>query len=243
MKTKVWAHRGASDYAPENTLEAFELSVKQEADGIELDIQLTKDGEVVVIHDETIDRVSDSQGYVKEYTLKELKQFNTNKHFPEYGKVLIPTLEEVYQLIKPTNLIINVELKTSINFYPGIEEKVIKLARKLGMEDRVLYSSFNHYSLMKLKEINEDVKTGILIQDAIVDIPGYAFKLGVDAIHPSLNLLKLPNFIKNSKEKNIAIHPWTVNEEEDIKMLVENEIDAIITNKPDLCKRVINNIR
>ena len=93
--TKVWAHRGASGYAPENTLEAFKKAEKMKADGVELDVQLTKDGELVVIHDETVDRVSGEKGFVKDYTLKELKRLNVSKHMPSYDKkTRIPTLDE-----------------------------------------------------------------------------------------------------------------------------------------------------
>ena len=110
----VWAHRGASGYAPENTLEAFQLAIEQKADGVELDVQLSKDGVLVVIHDESLDRVSDGRGYVKDYTLQELKSFNFNKMHPEYGIVRIPTLEEVYALLKNTGLTINTELKNKL---------------------------------------------------------------------------------------------------------------------------------
>ena len=113
-RTKVWAHRGASGYVPENTLDAFQKAVEMGADGIELDVQMTKDGELVVIHDETIDRVSDGKGWVKDYTYAELKKFNFNKTHPEYEKEEIPTVEQVYLLIKPTKLMINVEIKTGI---------------------------------------------------------------------------------------------------------------------------------
>ena len=106
-KTKVWAHRGASGYAPENTLDAFQKAVEMGADGIELDVQMTKDSELVVIHDETIDRVSNGKGWVKDYTYEELKKINFNKTHLEYTKEEIPTLEQVYRLIKPTNLTIN----------------------------------------------------------------------------------------------------------------------------------------
>ena len=154
-KTKVWAHRGASGYAPENTLDAFRKAVEMGADGIELDVQMTKDGELVVIHDETIDRVSNGKGWVKDYTYEELKKFNFNKTHLEYTKEEIPTLEQVYLLIKPTNLTINVEIKTGIVFYPGIEERVLELTDRLGMKERVIYSSFNHYTIRKIKESDQ----------------------------------------------------------------------------------------
>ena len=145
-RTKVWAHRGASGYAPENTLEAFQKAIEQNADGIELDVQMTKDGELVVIHDETIDRVCEGSGWVKDFTYGKLCRFHFNKTHPEYEHAQIPTLEEVYALIKPTDLTINVEIKTGVVFYPEIEKRVLELTARMGMEERVLYSSFNHYT-------------------------------------------------------------------------------------------------
>ena len=104
-KTKIFAHRGASGYAPENTLEAFALAITQGADGIELDVQLTKDGIPVVIHDETIDRVTEKKGWVKDYTLKELKKLTVLKDkFPEYSAAKIPTLEEVLDAVKASGI-------------------------------------------------------------------------------------------------------------------------------------------
>ena len=136
--TKVFAHRGASGYAPENTLQAFSLAQEQGADGIELDVQLTKDGEVVVIHDETIDRTSTGKGYVRDYTLEELKKFSFHNHMEKYKGVKIPTLREVLELVKPGKMEVNIELKTGIFWYPDIEEKTMKIVEEAGMEDRVM---------------------------------------------------------------------------------------------------------
>lgn len=133
-KMKIWAHRGASGYAPENTMEAFSEAVRRKADGIELDVQLTKDGEIVVIHDEKLERVSNGTGWVKDYTLKELRKLNFNKTFPEQGSARIPTLKEVYELMKKEDMLVNVELKTSIVFYEGLVDKVLDLAARMRME-------------------------------------------------------------------------------------------------------------
>ncbi|MDE6182363.1 MAG: glycerophosphodiester phosphodiesterase, partial [Eubacteriales bacterium] len=146
INTKIFAHRGASAYAPENTMEAFKLAIKQNADGIEIDVHLTKDNHVVVIHDETIDRVSNGKGFVRDYTLEELRQFSYNYNFNQYENVKIPTLEDVLELIKPTNLILNIELKTNFLWYENIEEIVLSIVDKFEMQDRIIYSSFNHYS-------------------------------------------------------------------------------------------------
>ena len=132
-RTLVWGHRGASGYAPENTMTAFEKAVELGADGIELDVQLTKDGELVVIHDETIDRVSYGSGWVKDFTYAKLIKHNFNRTHTEYEHAQIPTLEEVYALIKPTDLTINVEIKTGVVLYPEIEGRVLDLTERMGL--------------------------------------------------------------------------------------------------------------
>ena len=239
-RTLVWAHRGASGYAPENTLEAFQKAIDLKADGIELDVQMTKDGQLVIIHDETVNRVSDGRGWVKDFTLEEIKKLNVNKKFPEYGTVNIPTLEDVYQLMKATDLIINVEIKNGIVFYENIEEKVMELTKKMGLQDRIIYSSFNHYSVMKLKKLDPSVKTGFLYEDGYLDMPEYASKHGVEALHPALYNLQYPDFIEDCKARNIEIRPWTVKKKEDMRMLCEKKMNAMITNYPDIGRKVVD---
>ena len=241
MKSKVWAHRGASAYAPENTLEAFRMGAEQGADGVELDVQLSKDGQLVVIHDETIDRVSDGHGYVRDYTLEELKKFVFNKTHPEYADARIPTLGEVYDLLKPLGLEINVEIKTGIYFYPGIEEKLYLLEKEKGMQGKIIYSSFNHYSVMKMREYDPAARTGLLYADGFQDVPGYAAGLGADALHPVLYNLQYDGFLEACREKNLLLHVWTVDDEKYMKLLVKEGIDAIITNKPDVARRIVDN--
>lgn len=237
--TKVWGHRGASGYAPENTLEAFKMAVEMKADGVELDIQLTKDGELVVIHDETINRVSNGSGWVKDYTLKELKSFNYNKMHPEYRSVTIPTLEEVYDMLKGTSLQINVELKTNMFFYEGIEKKVLKLGYKMGLQERIIYSSFNHYSIMNIKKLDSNAKLGFLYTDGFINIAEYGKLMGVNAIHPPYNNLKYPGLIEVCKKNELQIIVWNVRDK-DIEECCELGVDAIITNYPDRTKEIIN---
>lgn len=242
MSTKIWAHRGASGYAPENSLEAFELAVKQGADGVELDVQLSRDGELVVIHDETVDRVSDGRGEVRGFTLKELKQFRTGKHFPQYRDAGIPTLREVYQLLKDTGLTVNVELKTGIFFYPGIEEKVLEETALMGMEERVWYSSFNHYTLRRIKELNPGAKTGMLYSDGIYRAADYAMELHVDALHPAFYHLQYPELNEKRRKNHLKLHVWTVNEEEHLRAAYRWGVDAVITNYPDRARRVLESL-
>lgn len=238
-KALVWAHRGASGYAPENTLSAFQKAIDMKADGVELDIQMTKDGEIVVIHDEWIDRTSDGKGWVKDYTLKELRRFNFNNGNKDYEFEMIPTMEEVFELIKPSNLTINIELKTGIVFYPQIEEKIIALTKKMGMENRVIYSSFNHATVVKIHELEPNAQVGFLYADGTLDMPEYGVKHGVNALHPALYNLQYEGFVQECKEKNLKLHVWTVNEKEHMMMCVKYGIDAIITNYPDVAKAIV----
>ena len=238
-KTRIWAHRGASAYAPENTLAAFRQAAAMNADGIELDVQKTKDGKLVVIHDETVDRVSTASGWVKDFTYEKLKQINVNQHFPQFGPQSVPTLEEVYELLKPTNLTVNVELKTGVVFYQEIEEQVLHLTQQMGMQDRVIYSSFNHYSIRKIRQLKPDAVTGMLYQDGIMEAAKYASRIvQADALHPAIYNVQYPDFFEECRRYGLKVHVWTVNEEPYMRLLCENGADAIITNDPKLGRAV-----
>ena len=241
MSTKplVWAHRGASGYAPENTLAAFQKAVDLGADGVELDIQLTKDDQIVVIHDETIDRTSNGKGWVKDYTLEELRAFNYNRTKTEYEHADIPTMREVFELLKPTGLFINIEIKTGVVFYEKIEEKILALTKEMGMEDRVCYSSFNHYTVTRIHELNPDAEVGFLYADGPIDMPAYGVKHGVNALHPALYNLQYDGFVKECKEKGLKLNVWTVNERTHMEMCCQYGVDATITNYPDIAKEVV----
>ncbi len=142
----ILGHRGASGYAPENTLEAFRLAMDMGADGFELDVHLSKDGELIVMHDERVDRTTDGSGLIQSFTLKELKALDASNGMAKYKGAKVPTLGELYDLIRDTRHVVNVEIKTDQIVYPDIAEKVLKLEQEKGMEGRILYSSFNHYT-------------------------------------------------------------------------------------------------
>ena len=238
--TKVIAHRGASGYAPENTLEAFLLAIEQGADGIELDVQLSRDGIPVVIHDETIDRVTDRTGYVKDYTLQELKELTVLKdRFPQYSQSKIPTLKEVLEAVKSSGIQVNIELKTGIYWYPDIEKKVAEIVEETGMKEKIIYSSFNHYSVQRIKEIVPDAETAYLYSDVILNVEDYARKTKVDGLHPAVYHVKMADFLKGYIESGLNVRVWTVNEEADMKALTEAGVPAGITNYPDVAARII----
>lgn len=236
--TKVFAHRGASGYAPENTLEAFALAGEQGAQGIELDVQLTKDGEVVVIHDETIDRVSTGKGAVRDYTLEELWRFSFHNHKKEYEGVQIPTLREVLEQVKPGGMEVNIELKTGIYWYPGLEEKTVELVKAAGMENRVIYSSFNHYSVQKILELDAEAETAYLYSDVLLNVENYAKNTGVCGLHPAVYHLKMADFLESYRRSGLKVRVWTVNDEADMRQFIEKDLEAVITNYPDRALRV-----
>lgn len=236
---KVWAHRGASGYAPENSIESFKMAADMKADGVELDVQLTKDGQVVVIHDETINRVSDGKGYVKDFTYEELKKFNFNKGMKDFTCMGVPLLEDVYKVLKDTDLIVNVEFKTGVFFYDGIIEKVFKITKDMGMEDRVIYSSFNHYTVLKVKEMNKKASVGFLYQDGIIGMVKYARKHDVKALHPALYNLQYEGFVEDCKKHKIDLNVWTVNKKEHIRLVASMGVNAIITNYPDRAIKIL----
>ncbi len=238
MNTRIYAHRGASGYAPENTLEAFALAAKMGADGVELDVHLSLDGELIVTHDERIDRVSDGSGLVRDMTLAQLKRFHFNKTFPEYKDARVPTLREVYELLEPTGLHVNVELKTNLFDYPGIEEKCVALARETGMEARVLYSSFNHHSLLRVKAIDASLPCGILYDNVMVRPWEYAKGLGLNALHMHYSELRIAGAVQAAHAAGLLVDPWTVNDEDMMRECARLGVDIMITNYPDKARQV-----
>lgn len=229
--TKIWAHRGSTAECPENTIASFRKAMEEGADGIELDVQLTRDGEVVVIHDETLERVSNGQGQVKDYTLAELRQFSFARQRPERGFTEISTLREVLELLKDTKLCLNIELKNSVEDYPGLEEKTIQLVKAYGMEERVWYSSFNHKSMMEVLRIDSGAKTGLLYIEKLIHPVEYAKAAGAAALHPAMHLLSR-EFVEECHRAGVKVHVWTVNEKDAMQKALACGVDALITNHP-----------
>ena len=240
MSQYIYAHRGASGYAPENTLEAFELAAKMGAHGVELDVHICKSGELVVTHDEAISRVSDGEGKVMDLTLGELKALHFNRTHPEYKDARIPTLQEVFRLLKPTGLCINIELKNSMIDYPDLEKRTIELAAQEGMLDKVLFSSFSHRSMMRVKAIDPSLPCGLLYECSMVKPWAYAVALGMDAIHPHFSEVITPGgSVALAHKAGIAVNTWTVNTEADMRTVLAEGTDILITNYPDVALRCL----
>lgn len=182
---RIWAHRGCSMAYPENTLPAFEAAAKlPNVTGIELDVQLSKDGEIVVFHDESVSRVTDGDGRIADLTLQELRELRF-KH--DHSQTFIPTLREVLERLKPyciqRGLLINIELKTGVIHYRDIEKMTVSLVKELGMQDYIVYSSFWPESLRLIKQYDPNSETGMLA-GYLSDCINGAREVNADALHP-----------------------------------------------------------
>ena len=229
----IYGHRGASGHAPENTLEAFRLSMEMGADGFELDVHMSLDGELVVIHDESVDSTTNGTGLVRDLTLAQLKELDASCGMDAYRGARIPTLGEVFDLIRDTHHIVNVEVKTDEWFYPQLEEKCLALAKEKGVEDRIIYSSFNHYTLMKLRQLKPDAKLGMLFGDIMVKPWEYAAQLPVDYLHPMKMNIYVPGFSEGAAAAGYGVNMWTINDPETMEQCLKTGA-GIITNYPDV---------
>ena len=232
VNTLNFAHRGFSAAYPENTLLSFEKAAAAGADGIETDVQLSADGALVIIHDSAVDRTTNAKGYVKDLTLSELRQLNASVHFPKAPIQHIPTLDEYLAWVKNQRLTSNIELKTDQFPYPGIEAKVVAKIKAYGVEKQVILSSFNHYSIMKVKAIDPDIRCGLLTAANFLHPGEYVRKAGAEYLHPLYFTLDEHRISEIHKE-GIQINTWTVNDEWAMKFLIKHKVDGIITHHPD----------
>ncbi len=239
-KPIIYAHRGASAYAPENTRAAFRMALEMQTGGIETDVHLSKDGRVVVCHDEQINRVSNGSGFIKDMTLKELKSLDFGSWFGrEYEGERILTLEELLEMLQGWNGILNIELKQGPILYDGLEAETIDILREFNQLDTTIISSFNHYSLMNVKKLEPRLKIGLLYAAGLVEPWKYAKYIGAEAIHP-LFYSVVPSVIQGCKDNGIHVNAWTVDQPEHIQALAISEVDGIITNVPDKAIKAVS---
>ena len=235
------AHRGFSGYYPENTMLAFRKAIEAQCDGIETDVQLTKDGIAVLCHDETVDRTTDGKGFIKDYSYEELMKLDAGINMgEEFRGCGIPTLDEFLEYVKDKDVLINLELKNSIIIYPSLENIVIDKIYKYNLKDNCIISSFNHYSIVTCKQLDSDIKTGLLYDETLYKPEKYIEYVGADALHPNFHAIYSEDIIKGIKAKNIPINVYTVNDEKDMINMIKLGVDGIITNYPDKLKGLIN---
>lgn len=232
---KIIAHRGFSGVYPENTMLAFRKAIEIGADGIELDVHLSKDGQVMIIHDEALKRTTGLDGVISDYTRAELEKISAGKtKNDEFGFTPIPSLEEYLAFMaEHRDKITNIELKTAPVYYPEIEEKTLELVRKFDLEKNIIYSSFNWLSIERMQRLGTISETGLLFSGMKLYNQAHIIKsLGINYFHPDFNDLT-DEIVKSYLDNKVGLNVWTVNEIEDMKVCLSWNIDGLITNFPD----------
>ncbi len=230
-QTAIWAHRGARKDFPENTLLAFEKALAMGADGFELDVQRTKDGALVVAHDEDLVRCAGSEARIAELYWDELREHNMAAYRPEFAPQPAPLLADVLELVKASGCTVNIELKNWQEPYPGMEREVVHLVASYELQEQVIYSSFKPASVCRLSRLVDKRHVGFLYDREFRD-PLRATRLfGARALHPGLKWTSR-ELVERAHEAGCPVHVWTVNETEDIRRLLAWGVDAIITDDP-----------
>ncbi|WP_139489635.1 glycerophosphodiester phosphodiesterase [Brevibacillus dissolubilis] len=239
MNPLIYAHRGASGNYPENTMNAFRAAVEQGADGIEIDVQLTRDGEPVVIHDHNLDRTTTGKGSVQAHTLKEIRKLNAGRWFdPSLRQVRVPHLVEVLSLIQTTRVKLIIELKNFVVAQPGLEEITVDLINHFKVRDLVTISSFNYNSLQQVKVLNPLQKTAMLYFGNLQTPWQVAKQYHADEIHaPHAQLT--PALVEDCQKHATTIVAWTVNERADLERVIRMGVDGVITDFPHLAKKIV----
>ena len=240
----IFAHRGSSAYAPESTLAAFELALEQGADAIELDAKLSADGQVIVIHDQTVDRTTDGSGKVAQMTLPALRALDAGSFFSEgYRGERIPTLDEVFETLGK-RILINVELTNYATPFDALVPKVVELVGKHALEKRVLFSSFFPHNLRRARRLMPGVPRGLL---AWAGWKGTwsrtsGWRGPYQALHPYFTSVN-ERLVQRVHAAGRRVHAWTVNDEAAIRHLIALGVDGIFTDDPLLACRILGRAR
>jgi len=240
----IFAHRGMGQGANENTILSFQRAIEAGADGIELDVHESKDGELVVMHDATVNRTTNGRGAVKNMTYADIEQLDAGEG--EHP----PKLEDAIVLCSKADKLLNIEIKA-----PNIEKKVVNLVLRHNMQNEVIISSFGHDYLKKVKEIHPDLKTATLVPNtpisAIVrmitkllqsDQHAYiaqAAAVNANAINPLFTTCT-EKFVRLAGQKGLEVYPWTVDVVSRARDLIKWDVTGIITNKPELLIKELN---
>ncbi|PEN32549.1 glycerophosphodiester phosphodiesterase [Bacillus toyonensis] len=244
------AHRGASAYAPEHTIAAYKLGQQLKGDYIEIDLQMTKDGHLVAMHDETVNRTTNGKGLVKEHTLEEMKQLNVgsffNEKYPnlakkEFENAKVPKLKEIIEMFGH-NANYYIETK-SPDEYPGMEEKLLEIIKYYQISDKVIIQSFSEESLQKIHSLHANIplvqllsyqKSVQLNELEIEKYKTYCIGLGVNYKYID------SAYVKKIKKHGLEVHPFTVDNEKDMKKLLSWGVDGMFTNYPDRLHSILD---
>ncbi len=241
-KPIIFAHRGASAYAPENTMAAFRLAAQQGVEAIELDAKLSFDGEVIVIHDATVDRTTNAKGEVRQFSLLDFQKMDAGSHFSEeFRGEPVPALRQVFEELGG-KLYINVELTNYATPRDPLPEKVAELVRQYHLEDWVLFSSFNPINLWRIRRLLPKCPVGILALEGLTGWLARSFIgrwFAPQIVHPYLRDATKA-FIQTQHQRNRRVHVWTVNDPQDIQRLFEDGVDGIFTDDPIVAQQIRN---
>jgi glycerophosphoryl diester phosphodiesterase len=237
-RIQVLAHRGASAYAPENTLAAFRLAIEQQADWLEMDVQQTKDGQLVVFHDLRMERTTDGTGALRELTLEQVRQLDAGSWYgPSFAGERVPTFEEVVALAREQNVQIFPEVKDP-RLYPGIEERVAAVISAYEYEDRTIIQSFDMTSLERLRALNPRLKLAALYTAASPlrgDPPP-----GVSVVGPPWEAVTSdPALVRDAHASGRQVVVWSVEGAAAVRPLIDARVDGIITSRPDVVRALL----
>jgi glycerophosphoryl diester phosphodiesterase len=237
----IFAHRGASKVAPENTLPAFEAAIHLGVDGVELDVQYSSDGALVIFHNDTLEKTSDGTGRVTAHTLSELRALDAGSWFaPGFTGTRIPTLDEALDLLKG-KLLVNVELKVLGSLRSGLGADAVKAIRDHGMADQVVISSFNPFALRQAKRAGPEIECALLLAH---DLPGWMHwsvtrrYSRADGLHPDFDMVD-EAYLVRARKLGLPVRVWTVDDETEMRRLIALGVDAIVTNVPDVLAAII----
>ena len=221
------AHRGLSGLYPENTLEAFEAALPYHPNAMELDVQLTRDDQVVLFHDETLDRMGKRKGWLKDFSYDELSRL----------PVRIPLLEDYFRLISGVEIETFVEMKNSFVVYPELEQKTIDIIERFGRMRDCIFFTANHYSVMRCRALRPDIRLCFPFNDWILDYGAYCKKRNIQmAMSYHLSLTK--EIVEDFHANHVAVYPWTVDEPEEMRRMADLGVDGLLTNRIDIMNEV-----
>jgi glycerophosphoryl diester phosphodiesterase len=213
---------------------SFQEAHRVGCDGIEFDVQLTKDGVPVIIHDEQVERTTNGSGWVKDLTFDELQRLDSGSWFDaSFAGTKIPALSDVLQWAQDNSLLLNIELKTGVIPYPHLEEKVIRQVEAYKLQDRVILSSFNHYSLVEAHRINPEIETAILFMEGLYEPWNYARQIHATGLHCYWPVATVPQLVQGAQTAGMPLRPFTVNEEKYLELFMQNGISAVFTDYPE----------
>ncbi|HHT24218.1 MAG TPA: glycerophosphodiester phosphodiesterase [Clostridiaceae bacterium] len=242
MKTKIFAHRGNAILEPENTMDAFQSALDLNVEGLELDIHKTQDGKIIVTHDENLQRVTNVDLNIKDASYDQIKQLNAAAFMNNGRNSYVPLLAEVLDLIKGKDTLLNIELKNAQVLYSELEEDVLNLVREFDLEERIIFSSFNHYSIMKFHLLGTIAELAFLYMEGLFKPWKYAKKNRIHGLHPFFPNLIIPDYVKYSHKKKVKVRPWTVDDPQQMTQIITLGVDGLITNDPKTALEIRENI-